>query len=274
MSQDVTDDAKAPLIRYLRLYGYFLRFSFSRALEFRVDFFFRVIMDGVFYLTHLAFFSVLFQHTGTLGGWTLDQVFVFAAGYFFIDALNMTLFSNNSWWLPTFINNGDLDYYLVRPVSSLFFLSCRDFAANSFLNLLLAGAILTWSLVRYPEPLGTLNIALFVLLLFAGLFLHYVLHMLFIIPVFWTHSAEGIHDLYFGLETLANRPHAIYTGWTRRLLTTVIPFALIASYPTHLLFEGATPALLLHILGVNAVAFGVMLWLWRAGLRAYASASS
>ena len=42
------------------------------------------------------------------------------------------------WWLPMLINRGDLDYYLVRPVSTLFFVSFRDFAANSFVNLVIA----------------------------------------------------------------------------------------------------------------------------------------
>ena len=44
------------MIRYLRLYGCFLRFSFSRAMEFRLDFFFRVLMDVVWNLVNLGFF--------------------------------------------------------------------------------------------------------------------------------------------------------------------------------------------------------------------------
>ena len=142
--------------RYLRLYAYFLRFSFSRAMEFRVDFFFRVGMDALWYAVHLAFFTVLFRHTGILGGWNYDEVLIFASTIFLMDAVQMTMFSNNLWWLPIFVNKGDLDYYLVRPVSSLFFLSLRDFAANSFLNLLLAIGILVYALARYPEPLGVL----------------------------------------------------------------------------------------------------------------------
>ena len=66
----------------------------------------------------------------------------------------MTVFANNMWWLPIAVNRGDLDYYLVRPVSSLFFLSLREFAANSFLNLLLATGILVWALARYPASPG------------------------------------------------------------------------------------------------------------------------
>ena len=117
--------------RYLRLYGYFLQFSFSRALEFRLDFFFRIGMDILWNVTYVAFFTVLFLHTGMLGGWNYDQVLVFMGALFVADALMMTVFANNMWWLPVFVNRGDLDYHLVRPVSSLFFLSLRDFAARA-----------------------------------------------------------------------------------------------------------------------------------------------
>ena len=55
--------------RYLRLYAYFLRFSFSRAMEFRFDFFFRIVMDLVWYVMHLVFFRVLFKDAeGNLTG--------------------------------------------------------------------------------------------------------------------------------------------------------------------------------------------------------------
>ena len=170
--------------RYLRLYAYFLRFSFSRAMEFRVDFFFRVGMDILWNITHIAFFTVLFLHSNMLGDLTLDQIWVFMGALFVSDAIHMTVFSNNMWWLPLLVNKGDLDYYLVRPVSSLFFVSLRDFAANSFLNLLIAVGILTYALLRYPDPLSAGAILTFVAFLLAGSFLHWVTHMLFIIPVF------------------------------------------------------------------------------------------
>ena len=60
------------MLRYARLYAYFLRFSFSRAMEFRLDFFFRVGMDALWYAVHLSFFTVLYRHTQALGGWSYD----------------------------------------------------------------------------------------------------------------------------------------------------------------------------------------------------------
>jgi ABC-2 type transport system permease protein len=262
------------VIRYLRLYAHFLRFSFSRAMEFRFDFFFRVGMDTLWYSHHLAFFWILYRHTPLLGGWTVDQMYVFAGGVFLMDAVQMTMVSNNTWMLPIIVNKGDLDYYLVRPVSSLFFLSLRDFAANSFINLLMAIGLLSWALARYPGPLGAGAIAMFIGLLLMGTLLHVALHMIFIIPVFWMHASGGLRELFWSLDRYTQRPHGIFTGWVRKMLVSLLPFALIVSYPTMALFDGLTWSLFAHMAGVTAAAFLFMVWLWTRGLKAYASASS
>lgn len=262
------------MLRYLRLHACFLRFSFSRAMEFRFDFFFRVLMDVVFYAVNLAFFQILFLHTPGLGGWTLDQVLIFTAAFLFTDALYMTFFANNFWMLPIHINTGNLDYYLTRPVSSLYFLTFREFAANSFLNLLIAGGILVWALVRYPEPLGAINIVLFLGAVLAGNALHAMMSLIFIIPVFWMQGGMGLREIYFNLSIYMERPHQIYATWLRRILVSVLPLALIASWPTHILFEGFTWSRFLHFGGVVAGGFLFLLWFWRKGLRAYVSASS
>jgi len=262
------------MTRYARLYAHFLRFSFSRAMEFRFDFFFRIGMDGLWYAHHLAFFWIVYTHTPLLGGWSFDQMLVFAGAVFFADAIQMTLFSNNMWMLPLLVNKGDLDYYLVRPVSPLFFLSLRDFAANSFVNLLMAIGLLTWALLRLPGPLAPLTLACFLLLLAAGIVLHYALQMIFIIPVFWLHTSGGLRELFWSLDRFTGRPDGIFTGWVRRMLVSILPLSLIISFPTRVLFDGPSLAVLGHVLGVTALAFLVMVAVWKRGLRAYASASS
>ena len=262
------------MLRYLRLYANCVRFSFSKALQFRLDFFFRVVMDCLFYAVQLAFFSVLYRHTGLLGGWDFDQVLVFVAGFFVVDALHMTFFSNNMWWFPIIVNKGELDYYLVRPASTLFFVGLREFAANSFLNLVVAVGILAWALARYPRPLDAASIAVFVALLVNGAILYWVLQMVSLIPVFWLHSSRGLVEAFWAASQLTGRPDRIFSGVARRLLTTVLPFSLIASFPAHVLFDGLTPSLLVHVVGATVAAFAVMAAFFRLGLRAYSSASS
>lgn len=260
-------------MRYLRLYLYFLRFSFSRAAEFRLDFYFRVVMDCIYYAVNIAFFGIIYGQTELVGGWTAEQAYVFVCGFLFVDAVNMTFFANNMWLLPMLINKGDLDYYLVRPVSSLFFVSLRDFAANSFLNLAIAGGLVAWSLWNLGGLTagGTL---LYVIFLLNGVYVVYLLRLIFITPVFWLHSSRGLDELNWTLERFSERPHQIYSGWLRRFLVTLLPYAFLSSIPSHVLFGGLTPELLLHTLAVTGGLTAFALWFWRRGLRAYSSASS
>lgn len=262
------------MTRYLRLYLYFLRFSFSRAMEFRFDFFFRIVMDVIWYLVNMAFFRVLYLHTPLLGGWNEAEVLVFLATLFLSDALHMTVFANNMWWFPHYVNRGDLDYYLVRPCSSLFFLSLRDFAANSSVNLLMTLAFAAWVVATFPGPLAAANVALYVLLVPLGVVIHWLCEMLFLVPIFWTHQGAGLRSVHHSLNKYSQYPDGIYSGWTRRLFTSIIPFAVIASFPTRALLAPDPWPVVAHMLAIVVFGGAAIAAFWRVGLRAYASASS
>jgi viologen exporter family transport system permease protein len=260
--------------RYFRLYGYFVRFSVSRALEFRLDFFFRIIMDVIYYTVNLAFFKILFLHTPSLAGWTESETMLFVSGFLLLDAVQMTLFSNNMYLLPLLINKGDLDYYLLRPVSSLFFLSLRDFAANSFINLLMTFGILGWAISQYPGHFGILRTIAFLFLLGVGTFIFYSLRMITIIATFWTHSPRGHDSIFWPLTRVMERPDRIFHGWFRVLFTTILPFSLMASFPARIIIGPFEWNILLQLIAVAAAFYFITLKLWNKGLRIYSSASS
>lgn len=262
------------MVRYLRLYLHFLQFSFSRAMEFRLDFWFRIVMDLVYYAVNIAFFKLIYLHTPVLGGWNERQVMVFVAVYLVVDAIHMTVFTNNLWNLPGFVNKGGLDYYLTRPVSTLFFVSLRDFAANSFVNLLMAVGILGWALSLNPDVLSFGNVLFLALLILNGVLVNYLVALMYIVPVFWTHSAKAMAQAYFIFNRFTERPDRIFTGAMRVFCTVVLPLSLIASFPTRLFLEPFDVRLFAHLVVVT-VGFAVFIGvLWTRGLRAYASASS
>lgn len=260
--------------RYLRLYGYFLRFSLSRSMEFRFDFFFRIFMDLIYYGVNIAFYRVVFLHTPVLAGWNEEQLLVFIGCYLVVDAANMMLFSNNLWWLVIFVNRGDLDYYLVRPVSSLFMLSLRDFAVASLVNFLFAAGILVFALSRYSGPIGPWEWALFPFFLAGGVLLYYSLHLLTILPSFWIQSGRGLNQTFYNLARFMERPDRIYRGWARRLLLSLLPFGVMASFPARSVLDGFDAGVLLHFLLVVGGFFGAVLFCWSRALKAYGSASS
>lgn len=261
-------------MRYLRLYLYFVRFSMSRTFEFRVDFFFRVVMDCVYYAVNIGFFAILYGRTGLVGGWTEPQAYAFVCGFLLVDAIQMTLFANNMWMLPILVNKGDLDYYLVRPVSSLFFISLREIAVNSLLNVIIASGLMVWALNLFPGPLGTARIVTYLVFLANGVLVQFAVRLMLVIPVFWLHSSRGLDELHFALEQFSERPHQIYASWLRRLLLTAVPYALIASVPAHVLFDGLTLERALQTAVVSVGFCAAAVWFWKRGLAAYSSASS
>ena len=260
--------------RYLRLFIYFVRFSMSRALEFRLDFFFRIFMDIIFYAVNIVFYKIIFLHTSVLAGWSEPQMMIFVSGYLIVDSIQMTLFSNNFYILPMLINKGDLDYYLVRPVSSLFFVSLRDFAANSFINLLMTMGILAWSIVHYPGPFSWLRTLGFLFFICIGSTVFYSLRFLSIILSFWTHSPRGHDSLFWPMTRVMERPDRIFHGWFRLVFCTILPFSLMASYPARLVLDPFDIKIFLHLLSISFGLFIFAVWFWNKGLRIYSSASS
>lgn len=262
------------MLRYLRLYRYFLLFSFSKSLTFRFDFTFRIFMDLIFYVILFMFFKVIYTQTPYLGGYSESEILLFAASVCFMDAFNMTFFASNAWWFPIFVNNGDFDYYLTRPVSPLFFASLKEFAANSFINLLITSAMMAWALHQLPESSSLLSIVLFFILLINGCILHHVIHMLFLLPVFWTQSPRGFDSLYYAMTRIIEKPDQIFNKKFRMIFTYIMPIMLVVSLPVKTFLRGFGTTDLMTIIAVTVIFWTFFLYAWKISLKHYSSASS
>jgi len=228
----------------------------------------------MYYIINISFYRVIFLHTKVLGGWDMEQMMVFISAFLVIDAISMTVFANSLWELPQNINKGNIDYHLLRPVSSLFMLSVRDFAADSCVNLFMAFSILIWSLYSYSGEFNGMLVLTFLVLVFFGALLRYLVRMVFIIPTFWFHSGHGLEMIFFNLNRFIERPDRIFKGMVRLILTTVVPFSVMASFPARLLLDGFSISILLHFIVVFLCFTVFISWFWNRGLRAYSSASS
>lgn len=262
------------MTRYFHLFAKFVSFSFAKALHFRVDFLARIVLDVFTYTLNIFFFETLFNVTNVIGGWTRPQMLIFVSSFLVFDALRMTLFSNNTFSLPVLINKGGLDYYLIRPVSPIFILSLRDFSTNSFVSLCFAVSLLAWSISTSPESYSLLQIVLFVSLILVGVYLSHLLHLIFLISVFWTQGGRGLEGVYYNLHEYATRPHRIFSGWPKVLLLTVLPLSVMISLPSEFLFSQGDYRIWFYCVAIAVVFTFIFNRLWKMGLKAYSSPSS
>jgi ABC-2 type transport system permease protein len=243
-------------------------------MQFRIEFCFRILMDTVFYAVNLVGLRLIFEHTKVLAGWDFSQACLFLAMFLVIDGIFMTVFSANMWLLPIAINKGELDYYLLRPASSLFFLGLREFSTSSLINLACAIAILAWAIGQQPQPLTTVQLGFMILAILNGALLYTASNFAFILPVFWTHSGRGLANLYFSVTRFIERPDRLYHRLLRLLLRTLLPLGLIASVPAELILDGFSWSLLLWWVVGSVGYYAAVLGCWRYALRFYSSASS
>jgi ABC-2 type transport system permease protein len=261
-------------MRYLKIYFSLVRFSIQRSLQFKIDFFIKIIMDCVFYAAQFLFFGVLMGHTNSLSGWQAHHVQMLVASVCVMDALQMTFFSANLWQFPMLVNTGAFDSYLLRPVSARFFTSLRSFQLDSFFNLLIAIGILGYVLNSSPEPVSWLRIGLYAIGICAGTFIFYCLFFTALCGVFWLQQVKGLTSLSFTFNRLSEYPDAIFPNVMRKVLVSVLPYSLISSFPARILFDTHPFQVLLHIFVGATFVFVVSHAVWRMGLRSYSSASS
>ena len=262
------------MLRYIKLYLNFVTFSFGKATAYRFDFWCRIIMDISYYAVSIGFFKILFLKTGSLGGWTQEQTMVFVGAQLMLDALQMTVISGNLWQLPSTINKGDLDYHLIRPVSTLFFLCFNEFAVGSLINFFIAASFFGYSLAHYPESFTVFQLINFLFFLTIGFFIYFALRLLISLPVFWTQAPYGLERIFYSMLPLMERPDVIFRGILRLVILTVIPFALMVSFPARIFFDGFDIKIALHMFVVLICLWAVVFFVWNKGVRSYSSASS
>jgi ABC-2 type transport system permease protein len=264
------------LLSLLKIYKAFIRFSFSKASEFRFDSLFRIFMDAAFYLQFYLLLHVTFEITPALGGWGREQTMMFFAICLVVDALFMVFIDRNTDELPGLVVKGGFDYYLLRPIPTLFQTMLREISIPSMCNLLFACLYLCYTFNKSSLTFTPFDLVVIVGLIINGFFLMGSLRLLFGLGVFWGMSERAFLPIHWGLAVMFEKPYTIYSGTIRAVALTILPFALIASLPTELLYGSFDRKLtiLFHIVGVSIGFYAFMLLAWRVALKNYSSASS
>lgn len=262
------------MVRYLRLWAAFFRNCITREMEYRGHFFMQFMIDIVWYGVQIALFEVIYLNTSSVAGFTRPEVIVFLGSLFVIDALNMIFFSQNFWMFPRLIAKGDLDFYLIKPVSAVFMSFTRFPNVASWLNLVVGISVLVYGLMeaQIAPTAGTLG--LFLLLAVCGNVIMLSMQILVASIAVFLVQADGIQMLFHTVYQFGTRPDAIYGRMFRRVLLYIFPLALIASVPSQALLGVLTPALAVWNIVASVLLFFIAVKTFNWSLSYYSGASA
>src|SRR5688500_6895292 len=263
------------IARYGSIYGALWRYSVVREMQFKVNFILWIVVELLWFALQLTFIAVIYSQTDHIGDWTKWQVVFLMGTSTFIQQLFSALLLTNLVQLSELIRTGTLDFMLLLPVNTRFLISFRQIELGGFVNAAVACAVMIYAGMQLDLSPTAAQIAGFLLLVLAGLLIHYSLLLMLASSSFWTVRAQGIVWGYYTLFNIARLPDAAFRGAFKAFFTFVLPMLLVANVPAKLITEKLrSPWEMLLLLGLSVVLFAISEVVWRWSIRHYTSASS
>ena len=263
------------LRRYAAIYTALWKNSVVREMGFKANFLLWIVVELLWFALQLSFMLVIYSHTERIGTWSKWQVVLLLGASHFIQQLFTALFLTNCTQLSENIRTGKLDFMLLLPVNTRFLISFRLVDLGSFVNAGTALAVITYAARQLHLVPSLAQVAGFLLLVLAGILIHYSLMFMLASTSFWTVRAQGIVWGYYNLFNIARLPDEAFRGLFKAFFTFAIPMLLVANVPVKLLVNKLrSPWEMLLLVGMGALCFVFSEWFWRKSVRRYTSASS
>ena len=262
--------------RYFEIYSIMLRNSLIRELSFKANFLLWMIVEVLWFLGQILFFSIIFGQVDKIGDWTKWEVVLLVGTHQIIAQLFQAFFFVNVANIPELVRTGKLDSLLVLPLDSQFVVSTKQFGLDSIVNALVGVFVVVLSLVRLHITPGPGAIALYVIALGFGVAIHYSIMLMLAAVSFWIVRAQGLVYGYFNFLNIARYPDVIFPQVFRWVFGWVIPVIIVANIPARLLIKslGQPGWLMFHLVVAGTIAFLISRAFWRWALQHYSSASS
>lgn len=260
--------------KYIQVINRFAKACLVQELEYRATFWANALQTlmqvGVVLLT----LSLFFQHTDDVGGWSYWEVLVLLGVFTTLNGCVGFFLRPNLGKIVEYIQKGTLDFVLVKPIDSQFFVSFRHFEFFKAVDVLIGLGIAGLGLTIGGQTPSASAILFFVALLAAALAIIYAVWLSLMTMAFWFVKVDNLHAIFFSFFETGRFPVTVYKGWLRIILTYIIPIAFVTTIPSASLTgrldaAGAGGSLVVALVAVSATR-----WFWRTALRHYTSASS
>jgi len=218
------------MIRYLKLWAELFRTCIVREMMFRANFIAILATSSWWFIMNVVMFAVIFGHVNEIAGWTKYEIFFLVGCSHAIFGIFETLFMVNMTRIPEMIRTGELDFYLVKPVSTQFLISARYADFEAIPNTLVGFAFIAWCATKLHAVFSWTALAAFSLYVVNGVVLYYTLMFLSVTVSFWFVRFHAM-NIWWQLTSLARQPAEVFPGPIRFALTYVVPMLVIVNFP-------------------------------------------
>lgn len=258
--------------RYLHTLYLFWSVAIAAEMEYRANFFVACI-TSLFTLGGAVFtLFLLYQGGYEMGGWSWQAALVVMAAYTLLDGIQGTVLAPNRTRITEFVREGTLDFVLLKPIDSQFWLSLRTFSPWGLPNVVLGLVMLFYA--GSQLGLGPVDYARGLVPLLLGAVVLYAIGYMLATLTIWYVKLFNITMAMSALLEAGKYPVSAYPVAYRVFFTAVLPVAFMTTVPARAVLGEASMAWLAGLAAVAAASFFAARAFWRLALRSYTSASS
>jgi len=260
--------------KYFEVYKYFITSSFSIELEYKINLLIDLLSSILGLIGSVFLLSIFFSNTNLIGGWKFEQALIIQGIYTILNGVTNTWFSPNLSEIVKYIREGTLDYVLIKPIDSQFWISFKKISPTGIIEILLGFIVLIYCFKLNNISLTFKPLLLLTLTLICSISILYSLWFLISTTTIWFVKTWNATEVLRSFLYIGRFPMDSFSFTLRVFFSTVIPITFITTIPSEVIL-GISPAwkILLEIL-VSITFLTVSRRFWKFALRFYTSASS
>jgi len=262
------------LRKYLEVYKKFLHTSLASELEYKTNILVDLITAILSLVGSIFLLSIFFQISGYIGVWKFEQALIIQAIYTILNGITNTWFNPNLTEIVKHIREGTLDFVLLKPIDSQFFISLKKINPSGFLEIMLGFLLLFFCIKINQINLNLSFLTLSLITISCSICILYSLWFFISTTTIWFVKTWNAIEVLRSFLYIGRFPLNSFSFSLRIFFSVFIPIAFITTIPSEV-FLGLSQLwkILLEVI-VASVFLITSRKFWLFALKFYSSASS
>ncbi|MBD2665070.1 hypothetical protein B6N60_04712 [Richelia sinica FACHB-800] len=258
--------------RYFRVLRFFWSAAFAAEIEYRINFILATFSSLGNLVGSLFGLFLFYRQDYNFAGWSWNAALIVLGIFTLLQGFSATFLAPNLNRIVRHVQEGTLDFVLLKPIHSQFWLSTHTISPWGLPDIIFGLIIIGYA----GQTLGISinNYLLSLLPISCSLVILYSLWFMLGATTIWFVKIYNVTEVLRGLLEAGRYPIVAYPAAYRFFFTFVVPVAFLTTIPAQSMLGQSQ---ITWVIGTALLAIGLFLfstWFWRFALRFYTSASS
>ena len=258
--------------RHFKLIRMFWSTTIAAALEYRLNFLFATISSLGGLAGSLFGLSLFYRNSYQFAGWNWEQSLLLVGIFTFLEGIATTFLAGSLGKIYKHIEQGTLDFILLKPISSQFWLSTHSLSIWGIPNILFGLSVILYAGSKLG--LGPINYLAGVLPIVSAIMILYSIWFMMSATSIWFTKIYNLTEVLKGLLEAGRFPIAAYPSAYQFFFTFIIPIGFITTVPAEAILNRISSGTSIISLLIASLLFIISNRFWRFALKFYTSASS